>query len=169
LRQEQAIEPRGLFVEAVDRLPDGACSDLAPAALHRKFDADQEQADLNWAVFFATEENAQGRPIHGGGMMQDSETIGADDDRAVETFAGVAFERAWRFVERDPFLVHNSEQVLRNRLRVHLVTATREGERDLLSLATVPSGSSAMNSGDLFESGSHRASLIGPAKVDPSQ
>lgn len=49
-----------------------------------------------------------------------------DDDNIVT----VAFNKAWRFIENDPFLAHNSELVLRNRLRAHLEILIKVGEHN---------------------------------------
>lgn len=54
-----------------------------------------------------------------------------DDDNIVT----VAFNKAWRFIENDPFLAHNSELVLRDRLPAHLEILIKVGH-NLLDRAT---------------------------------
>ncbi|WP_454634839.1 PAS domain-containing protein [Bradyrhizobium cenepequi] len=56
------------------------------------------------------------------------------DDES-ENLIGTAFEKSWRFVDKDPFLAHNPKPLLRDRLRVHLELSLRNGERDLFHLA----------------------------------
>lgn len=46
-----------------------------------------------------------------------------------------AFDKAWRFVETDPFLAHNRKTVLHSRLRTFLECSIRNGERNVLHLA----------------------------------
>ena len=58
-----------------------------------------------------------------------------EQDKAVETLMSVAFEKSWRFVDKDPFLAHNPKGLLRDRLRAHLEISMRKGEQDLLHLA----------------------------------
>ena len=62
-------------------------------------------------------------------------SVRVDSDPGSENLVGVAFDKSWRFVERDPFLAHNPRALLRDRLRSHLEISMRNGERDLLSLA----------------------------------
>ncbi len=59
----------------------------------------------------------------------------AKHDNALEDLMKFAFDRSWRFVERDPFLAHNPRALLRDRLRDHLELSLRKGGRDLLHLA----------------------------------
>jgi len=47
----------------------------------------------------------------------------------------VAFEKSWRFVEKDSFIVHNPKGLLRDRLQVYLEISMRKGEQDLMHLA----------------------------------
>jgi hypothetical protein len=54
---------------------------------------------------------------------------------AAANLMSVAFEKSWRFIEKDPFLAHNPQGLLRDRLRAHLEISMREGEQDLLHLA----------------------------------
>ncbi|MCC8954635.1 hypothetical protein H8B02_14650 [Bradyrhizobium sp. Pear77] len=46
-----------------------------------------------------------------------------------------AFDKAWRFVEKDPLLAHNHKTVLHTRLRASLQCSIRNGERNALHLA----------------------------------
>ncbi|GLR89999.1 hypothetical protein [Bradyrhizobium iriomotense] len=54
---------------------------------------------------------------------------------AFDVLVSVAFEKSWRFVEKDPFLTHNAEALLRARLRVHLERSLETGEKNVLHLA----------------------------------
>lgn len=56
-------------------------------------------------------------------------------EQTLETLVRVAFEKSWRFVEKDPFLTHNAEALLRARLQVHLERSLRTGEQNVLDLA----------------------------------
>lgn len=55
--------------------------------------------------------------------------------QAPEALVIVAFDMAWRFVEKDPFLAHNLKTVLHSRLRAFLECSIRNGERNTLHLA----------------------------------
>jgi hypothetical protein len=68
-------------------------------------------------------------------LAEQRTSIEVDGNRAVERLVTAAFDRAWRFVEKDPLLAHNSAPWLCHRLRAHLEAATQQGERDLLTLA----------------------------------
>lgn len=59
------------------------------------------------------------------------------DGRGIELdgLLGVAFDKSWRFVARDPFLAHHPQELLRSRLQTLLETSVNKGERDLLRLA----------------------------------
>lgn len=61
--------------------------------------------------------------------------IDVDNDPRSEDLVSVAFDKSWRFVEKDPFLAHNPKALLRDRLRGHLELSIRNGEQSLLSLA----------------------------------
>ncbi|WP_375784767.1 hypothetical protein ACE10Z_34450 [Bradyrhizobium sp. Pha-3] len=52
-----------------------------------------------------------------------------------EAVVSVAFDKAWRFVEKDPILAHNLKTVLHSRLRAFLECSIRNGERNTLRLA----------------------------------
>jgi hypothetical protein len=65
---------------------------------------------------------------------------GVDNDPRFNTLVNVAFDKSWRFVEKDPFLAHNPKAMLRDRLRTHLEISMRNGEQDLLSLANTAIG-----------------------------
>ncbi|WP_061849646.1 hypothetical protein [Bradyrhizobium sp. DOA1] len=53
----------------------------------------------------------------------------------LDALVSVAFEKSWRFVEKDPFLTHNAEALLRARLRLHLERSLKMGEKNVLQLA----------------------------------
>ncbi|MGY4319594.1 hypothetical protein [Bradyrhizobium sp. JR3.5] len=55
--------------------------------------------------------------------------------QALEALVSVAFDKAWRFVEKDPFLAHNLKTVLHSRLRAFLERSVRNGERNTVHLA----------------------------------
>ena len=61
-------------------------------------------------------------------------TSSADVSRH-ENLVSIAFDKAWRFIEKDPFLAHNSEALLRARLRTHLELLVKNGNDDILDLA----------------------------------
>lgn len=61
--------------------------------------------------------------------------VGVDSNPRSDNLVGVAFDKSWRFVEKDPFLAHNPKPLPRDRLRSHLELSMRNGEHDLLSLA----------------------------------
>ncbi|MDA9476847.1 hypothetical protein XI03_20585 [Bradyrhizobium sp. CCBAU 65884] len=52
-----------------------------------------------------------------------------------DAIVSVAFDKAWRFVEKDPLLAHNLKTVLHSRLRTVLECSIRNGERNTLNLA----------------------------------
>ncbi|MDA9503807.1 hypothetical protein XI09_03040 [Bradyrhizobium sp. CCBAU 11386] len=52
-----------------------------------------------------------------------------------DAIVSVAFDKAWRFVEKDPLLAHNLKTVLHSRLRTFLECSIRNGERNTLTLA----------------------------------
>ncbi|KYK45314.1 hypothetical protein A1D31_35060 [Bradyrhizobium liaoningense] len=52
-----------------------------------------------------------------------------------DVIVSVAFDKAWRFVEKDPLLAHNVTTVLHSRLRTFLESSIRNGERNTLKLA----------------------------------
>lgn len=56
-------------------------------------------------------------------------------EQTFETLVSVAFEKSWRFIEKDPFLIHNAEALLRTRLRAHLERSLRTGEKNVLHMA----------------------------------
>ncbi|WP_082908038.1 MULTISPECIES: hypothetical protein [Bradyrhizobium] len=56
-------------------------------------------------------------------------------NRTSEPLLSAAFEKSWRFVEKDPFLTHNARDVLRARLRAHLERSSRSGEQNPFQLA----------------------------------
>ena len=58
-----------------------------------------------------------------------------DDNSEPEALVATAFDRSWRFVEKDPFLVHHPKALLRERLLTYLEISTNAGERDLFRLA----------------------------------
>jgi hypothetical protein len=66
---------------------------------------------------------------------RDHTCIDVDNEPRSKVLVSVAFDKSWRFVEKDPFLAHNPRAILRDRLRTHLEVAMRNGEQDLLSLA----------------------------------
>ncbi|WP_342723691.1 hypothetical protein AAFG07_31875 [Bradyrhizobium sp. B097] len=55
--------------------------------------------------------------------------------QAPEALVSVAFDKAWRFIEKDPILAHNLKTVLHSRLRGFLECSIRNGERNTLHLA----------------------------------
>ncbi|MEZ2143380.1 hypothetical protein AAE026_13945 [Bradyrhizobium sp. DN5] len=55
--------------------------------------------------------------------------------QAPDAIVSVAFDKAWRFVEKDPLLAHNLKTVLHSRLRTFLECSIRNGERNTLNLA----------------------------------
>lgn len=55
--------------------------------------------------------------------------------QTLDALVSVAFEKSWRFVEKDPFLAHNAEALLRARLRLHLERSSKIGEKNVLHLA----------------------------------
>ncbi|RZN09952.1 hypothetical protein CWO91_15290 [Bradyrhizobium genosp. SA-3] len=55
--------------------------------------------------------------------------------QAPDAIVSVAFDKAWRFVEKDPLLAHNLKTVLHTRLRTFLECSIRNGERNTLNLA----------------------------------
>ena len=55
--------------------------------------------------------------------------------QAPDAIVSVAFDKAWRFVEKDPLLAHNLKTVLHTRLRTFLECSIRNGERNALNLA----------------------------------
>lgn len=61
----------------------------------------------------------------------------AEQDRgtSLDILLTVAFDKSWRFVEKDPFLAHNPKSLLRSRLQTFLEISVGNGERDLLRLA----------------------------------
>ena len=52
-----------------------------------------------------------------------------------EALLQIALDRSWGFIDKDPFLAHNSKPFLRDQLKMHLEQAVRDGERDLLTIA----------------------------------
>ncbi|NEU94263.1 hypothetical protein [Bradyrhizobium uaiense] len=52
-----------------------------------------------------------------------------------EAIVSIAFEKAWRFVEKDPVLAHHLKTFLHHRLRALLECSIRTGERNTLHLA----------------------------------
>jgi hypothetical protein len=52
-----------------------------------------------------------------------------------ENLLSIAFDKSWRFVDKDPFRAHNPKALLRDRLWNHLELSMQNGEQDLLSLA----------------------------------
>ncbi|MCP3441357.1 hypothetical protein [Bradyrhizobium sp. CCGUVB14] len=56
-------------------------------------------------------------------------------EHTLDTLVSAAFEKSWRFVEKDPFLTHNAEALLRARLRAHLERSLRTGEKNVFDLA----------------------------------
>ena len=77
---------------------------------------------------------------HGLPHVEDAPTISEGrrsigDVRVDRSSASVAFDKAWPFVENDPFLAHNSASVLRERLQAHLEVLIKFGEDNMLDLA----------------------------------
>ncbi|SFN83774.1 hypothetical protein SAMN05216573_12344 [Bradyrhizobium sp. Rc3b] len=52
-----------------------------------------------------------------------------------DAIVSVAFDKAWRFVEKDPLLAHNRKTVLHSRLCTFLESSIKTGERNSLTLA----------------------------------
>ncbi|MGY2804021.1 hypothetical protein [Bradyrhizobium sp. USDA 4506] len=61
--------------------------------------------------------------------------ISSEQVQEPEVLVSVAFDKAWRFVEKDPLLAHNLRTVLHSRLRAFLECSIRSGERNTLHLA----------------------------------
>ncbi|MCA6101089.1 hypothetical protein [Bradyrhizobium australafricanum] len=61
--------------------------------------------------------------------------ISSEQVQAPEVLISTAFDKAWRFVEKDPLLAHNHKAVLHSRLRASLECSIRNGERNALHLA----------------------------------
>ncbi|MBR1163093.1 hypothetical protein [Bradyrhizobium elkanii] len=61
--------------------------------------------------------------------------ISSEQMQAPEVLVSVAFDKAWRFVEKDPLLAHHHKTVLHSRLRASLESSIRNGERNTLHLA----------------------------------
>ncbi|WP_027577626.1 hypothetical protein [Bradyrhizobium sp. WSM1743] len=55
--------------------------------------------------------------------------------QTTDAIVSVAFDKAWRFVEKDPLLAHNPKTVLHSRLHTFLESSIRKGERNTLNLA----------------------------------
>ncbi|SFQ05736.1 hypothetical protein SAMN05216330_11467 [Bradyrhizobium sp. Ghvi] len=52
-----------------------------------------------------------------------------------DAIVSVAFDKAWRFVEKDPLLAHNRKTILHSRLCTFLESSIKRGERNTLNLA----------------------------------
>jgi hypothetical protein len=58
-----------------------------------------------------------------------------EHDSAAENLMSVAFEKSWRFIEKDSFIAHNPKGLLRDRLQVYLEIPMRKGQQELMHLA----------------------------------
>ncbi len=59
----------------------------------------------------------------------------AENSVGSDALLELAFDKSWRFIDKDPFLAHISRSLLRDQLKKHLEQLFRKGEQELLSLA----------------------------------
>ncbi|WP_245508963.1 hypothetical protein [Bradyrhizobium nanningense] len=72
----------------------------------------------------------------GAGMPGRSEQRAVrDHESRQDGLLDIAFEKSWKFVDKDPFLAHSPRGLLRARLQTLLEVSASKGERDLLRLA----------------------------------